>query len=230
MAEIFTIKNVSASEIILDDFGLVIPAGADVDLRDPNAAVISNQLNTFLQAGTLVRTISGNTVSYQNAFIQDFENIKVKDYSTTSGSTAPYAKIDITNGNKLVANGDYYGQHYQLYSSSGSTTNSSTTYTPKIATFFNAPTAGTYKITTSWIYSRNAANSQGYQRLTVDGIAQGVRSEMIFRVYNTAEIRTFVRVYYITLTAGQHTITLDFRNSGGSTTISDADVEIIRVK
>jgi len=63
-----------------------------------------------------------------------------------------------------------------------------------------------------------------------DDIEQGERSELIFRVSNTVEIRSQFRTFYVNLNSyTTHNIKLNFKNSSGSTTISDAIIEIMRV-
>lgn len=188
----------------------------------------AGQIDAFVK-GEIIKLIPGTPTTAQFLILEKYMNVGINGV-TKIGNTTMFGEV-ITGTTSLSGTSDsiIYGTEYQLYAALESTTNSSTTAVPKIATLFDVTKAGTYKITASWLFSRSATNNQGLQQLTVDGVAQGTRSQMIYRVALTTEVRSFVRVYYITLTAGQHTVTLDFWNSAGSTTISDAVVEIIRV-
>ena len=68
MAEIFVIKNDTAGDIELKDFGIIIGPGVSVDLRSQEKAKASTELDTKLAAGDLVRVIDSVEVGYAQAY------------------------------------------------------------------------------------------------------------------------------------------------------------------
>jgi hypothetical protein len=85
MAEIFKIKNTSTNEIELIDFGIIISPNTAEELEDPNRALLSNELNAYLQNGDLQRLINDASVPYNEAFYSTTE-IYGFDSSTIDGS------------------------------------------------------------------------------------------------------------------------------------------------
>lgn len=140
-------------------------------------------------------------------------------------------QLDVSNGNKVVTAGNYYGQEYQLASDTTLTSTNSTTPQTKVSmTTTNLP-AGTYRITVHWIWNRLGNNQTARFDLTLNGTPQGTTSTLTMRPTNTADWYTESRNYFANL-SGVNTITFRYWGSavGNSTSVSDATIELIRVK
>lgn len=97
MAKVFEVYNDTASSIELKDFGIVIPAGAFVDLGDFEKAKLSSELETFIQNGDLVRYYEGHGIDKDDAF-KTFEDLSPgRIESEDFGSKVIQAK-DIADG------------------------------------------------------------------------------------------------------------------------------------
>jgi hypothetical protein len=188
----------------------------------------AGQTEAFIK-DEIIKLIPGTPTEAQFRVLEKYINVGINGV-TKIGDTTMFGDV-ITGTTSLTGTSDsiIYGTEYQKYEALASTTMSNTSAMPKIATLFDVTKAGTYKITASWVWSRSSTNASTYFSMTVNGAAQGTRPTLTYRVSNTADLRAASRIIYITLTAGQHTVTLNCWNSAGSTTISDAVIEIIRV-
>lgn len=147
------------------------------------------------------------------------------------GRNLPYLHIDVSNGNKIVSYGTYYGQEYQLASDTTLTSTNSTTPQTKVSmTTTNLP-AGTYRITVRWIWNRLGNNQTASFDLTLNGTPQGTTSTLTIRPTRTADWYAESRSYFADL-SGVNTILFRYWGSsvGNSTSVSDATIELIRVK
>jgi hypothetical protein len=147
------------------------------------------------------------------------------------GRNLPYLQLDVSNGNKVVTAGNYYGQEYQLASDTTLTSTNSTTPQTKVSmTTTNLP-AGTYRITVHWIWHRLGNNQTARFDLTLNGTPQGTTSTLTIRPTNTADWYSESRSYFANL-SGVNTILFRYWGSavGNSTSVSDATIELIRVK
>jgi len=121
-----------------------------------------------------------------------------------------------------------YGSEFQLAESSGSSTSSATTPQTKVTLTTADLPAGTYRIFASWTWSHSVATSDMRADITLNGTPLGTRSTVQIEVSDTTTIRSDSRVFYSNL-SGVNTILLRYWNEAGSTTISDATIELIRV-
>lgn len=69
MAEIFVVKNKTAGDIELKDFGVIIGPDLSVDLKSTERAKASAELDGYLSGGDLVRVIGDVEVAYAQAFV-----------------------------------------------------------------------------------------------------------------------------------------------------------------
>jgi hypothetical protein len=145
------------------------------------------------------------------------------------GVNLPYAQIDVSNGNKLVMAGNYYGQLFQLAESLGSnTTTSGTPQTKVTLTTSNLPSA-LYRITVAWVGNNNSTNQDMIFDVRLNGVTLGTRGNINVELQDATTYLPFSRVFYRTL-SGVNTILLRYWSDGGTTTtISDATIELIRV-
>ena len=136
--------------------------------------------------------------------------------------------IDVSSGNKLVAGG-YYGQEFQLAESlSLSSTTSNSPQTKLTLTTTDLP-AGKYKIDVGWIGRKSNQSNDMIFDVTLNGTAQGTEDEMNIEVKDSTSRNPYRRVFYLDL-SGVNTIALRYwRESTGTTFISDATIELIRV-
>lgn len=67
MNEVFIVKNQTVSTIELFDFGVLILPDASAELGNFDDALLSEQLQSLLQTGDLVRLVNGAPVAYANA-------------------------------------------------------------------------------------------------------------------------------------------------------------------
>ena len=198
------------------------------ELSDSKYTLFSyNGISTWTPRFTL--TGSSGLVSINND-ISIGGSLRVTNCSSI-GDNLPYAQIDISNGNKLIHKGNYYGQEFQYNQDLTTTTTTQVTpnYTTKcsITTPTSLP-AGKYKITASYGMNKNVTNSDLLSRIQVDGTTLG-------NVHNheLSDGTTWLyasRSMAIVLTAGSHTINLQFsQEANGTLSMRDGYLEIIRV-
>ena len=146
------------------------------------------------------------------------------------GINLPYLQLDVSNGNKVVTAGNYYGQNYQL--ASDLTTTSTTAITPqaKVTMTTTDLPEGTYKITAHWMWSYSSVRDSARFNITIGGVDQGVRTMIEVEPKDTTNIKPLTRIFYKAL-SGVNTIVLNYwsKVETDSTTISDATIELIRV-
>jgi hypothetical protein len=89
--EVFLIKNITASDVELKDFGLIISSGSTIELQNFDKAILSNELDYYLSGNTLVRVVDGNIVDYANAYSNAipnyYDNVLNELYVAKSGAT-----------------------------------------------------------------------------------------------------------------------------------------------
>jgi len=87
MNEIFIVRNASTEEIELKDFGLIISPGIDTELGEFDKASLSDELDSYLQSGNILRIIDGSTASYSEAysFSAPIYNLDVSSLNNTIG-------------------------------------------------------------------------------------------------------------------------------------------------
>lgn len=158
-----------------------------------------------------------------------FGELTIGDVSANIGSNTQNALIDVSNGNQVVTAGGHYGQEWQL--AEDLTTSSTTSNSPQTKltlTTTNLP-AGKYKIDVGWLGTKSNANNDMIFDVTLNGTPQGTRSTMNIEAKDGTSIYPWRRVFYLDL-SGVNTIALRFwRESTGTTTISDATIELMRV-
>lgn len=147
------------------------------------------------------------------------------------GRNLPYLQLDVSNGNKVVTAGNYYGQEYQLASDLGLTSTNSTSPQTKLTMNTTNLPAGTYKVIFHWMWKRNSAANSARFDVQLNGATQGTTGTMEMEAGDTTDWRPETRIFYWLL-SGTNTIT--FRYWGESqpslTSVSDATIELIRVK
>lgn len=146
------------------------------------------------------------------------------------GNNLPYLQLDVSNGKKIVTAGNYYGQEYQLAQDLTATSTSATTPQTKVTmTTTNLP-LGTYKIVVHWMWRRDSASNSA--RFDVSsGTSWGTTTMMEMEAGDTTDFRPETRIFYRSL-SGVNIITFNYWGESGvnSTTVSDATIELIRVK
>lgn len=155
-------------------------------------------------------------------------SLRVTDDSSI-GRNLPYAQIDVSNGNKLVSAGNYYGQEFRstFHTSTTTTTATTPTYTSDTSITGNYP-AGNYRITASYGMNKNVTNSDLLSRIQVDGATLGgihnhELSDGTTWLYTT-------RCLYTTFTEGSHNVDLQFsQEAAGTLSKRDVYLEVIRV-
>ena len=125
----------------------------------------------------------------------------------------------------------YYGQNFQLDSSTSLDTTSSTSPLTKVTMVSEDLPPGLYKITAGWVGSYTNDKNQAMFDVTLNGTPLGTRPEVAYtgpKDGNT--IMVFDRRFYENL-SGVNTILLRYWSSNAlySTTISDAYIELIRI-
>ena len=66
--EVFVVKNNTISDLVVNDFGLIISSGSTIDLGDYDKAIMSDEIDNYLSSGDLIRVINGSDVSYEESF------------------------------------------------------------------------------------------------------------------------------------------------------------------
>lgn len=84
--EVFIIRNVSTNRIEIKDFGLIIPPDVSIDLGNYDHAILSDDLNFYLENGDLIRYIDGSSVSYDKAYEAPYQLADYPSYSYVDGS------------------------------------------------------------------------------------------------------------------------------------------------
>jgi len=117
MGEVFVVTNTTLAAIELKDFGIVIAAGATVDLGSFDQAVLSPRLSTLLADGDLVRYVNGEPVDPVHAFavaypVQQAEIVSVAkwggDYTSIWDANDAIVDADYTKPYEIhVAPGVY---------------------------------------------------------------------------------------------------------------------------
>jgi len=147
------------------------------------------------------------------------------------GRNLPYLQLDVSNGNKVVTAGNYYGQEYQLASALGLTSTNSTSPQTKLTMNTTNLPAGTYKVIFHWMWNRNSAANSARFDVQLNGATQGTTGTMEMEAGDTTDWRPETRIFYWLL-SGANTITFRYwgESVGNSTSVSDATIELIRVK
>ena len=161
-------------------------------------------------------------------------NVSIGGYLTVGncssiGYNLPYAQLDVSNGNRLVKAGGYYGQDLHTYQILDSSSHTSTTPTYNVdASFAETYIGGTYKITASMEVNKSNANGDFIQMIEVDGASLG----NIFRsrVPSTTSYPQITKVIKTALTRGTHSVALrSSQENAGTFTIRDIFIEVIRI-
>ncbi|HPI81865.1 MAG TPA: hypothetical protein PK122_01385 [Candidatus Paceibacterota bacterium] len=84
--EVFIVRNVSTADIEIQDLGLIIISDASLDLGNYDQAILSDDLNFYLESGDLIRYIDGSSVSYDKAYEAPYQLADYPSYSYVDGS------------------------------------------------------------------------------------------------------------------------------------------------
>ena len=156
-------------------------------------------------------------------------SLRVTNCSSTY-QNSPYLAIDISNGNKIINTGDYYGQDYHSYQNIPGSNHTLVTANYHSDGSINNQQfdGGTYKITVSEEINRSVTTGDYLQRIMVDGVILGNISSN--RVLNAANFNQVTKVLTTTLTRGAHTIDLQTsQGNAGTLTFRDVFIEAVRV-
>jgi hypothetical protein len=129
-----------------------------------------------------------------------------------------------------ASTGGIYGSQFKLDSSLSLST--TTSQTPVVKVLMTTPSlpAGTYKITCFWIYNRSTTGSTALFDVSINGTLIGTTPTLIMRSQNPADFYPVVKIFYLAL-SGVNNIALEYYgNTGATTSISDATIELIRVQ
>lgn len=147
------------------------------------------------------------------------------------GRNLPYLQLDVSNGNKVVTAGNYYGQEYQLASALELTSTNSTSPQTKLTMNTTNLPDGTYKVIFHWMWNRNSAANSARFDIQLNGATQGTTGTIEMEAKDTTDWSPETRTFYWAL-SGANTITFRYwgESVGNSTYVSDATIELIRVK
>lgn len=236
----------ATTEIRLDDMTVVI-TGNTVDITD-NASdinyisgVTDTKLNTTLFS-TYTGTTAPATFAVKADAITGTTNVGTGEglYTGITANKLQFktliAGTDITlvpSADSITINASggasIYGSEYQLASSLGVSTTTSTTPQTKVSLSTTILPAGTYKVSVGWIGKHASASNDMRFDVTLNGTSQGTTSTIQIESKDVTTTYPFVRIFYLTL-SGANTIVLRYWNESNSTTISDATIELIRVE
>lgn len=209
--------------------GTTLPANYynKTEINAYSASTLSNINSRVLKSGDIM---TGALVINNNLTITGitkFGNV------TPDVNQQNFAVLDVTT-NKIANSGlkyHVYGSEYQLVSGLASTSTNSITPVIKLSmTTTNLP-VGIYKVTVSWVFSRNSASNSALYDIQLNGTSQGTRNPFSFELSDTTDIRPANSILYLSL-SGINTITLRHwgESAANSTTTSDAKIELIRVE
>ena len=163
--------------------------------------------------------------------------------ATIDDNIIPYYVLGVNKDGILVAgwSGDtqpvvrgnssgVYGSEFQLASALAETTTTSATPQTKVTLTTTDLPSGTYKIFTAWIAGSSSAQNDMIFDVTLNGTPQGTISSMNIESKDIATHNTLSRTFYLSL-SGVNNIVLRYSSESGNTTrISDATIELIRVE
>jgi hypothetical protein len=159
------------------------------------------------------------------------------DVSNTPHGTINFTgdAVSVTDGGSGITNVtinhqplSVYGTQFQVVEDLTVSTTTSTTPVTKIT--LNTPNlpSGTYKVFAHWIWWRSNVTSDALFRIGVNGSSTATTDIRIEAEDATSRYPSS-KVLYLNL-SGTNTLTLDFwGDSGATTSISDATLEIVRV-
>ena len=122
----------------------------------------------------------------------------------------------------------YYGQEFQYAADLSETTSTSQTPLIKVSLTTTDLPQGIYQIIGAWLASHSSTASDMRFDMTLDGSMMGVR-HIQREPKDIDNVYSYYKVYYEQI-SGVHTIALRFWNENNSTTISDATIQLMRVK
>ena len=122
----------------------------------------------------------------------------------------------------------YYGQEFQWAASLEEETSTSKTPQIKVTLTTTDLSQGVYKATFAWMASHSSTSSDMIFDMQLNGDTQGTR-DIHREPKDPANVYSYYRLFYFTL-SGVNDISLRYWNENNSTTISDATIELIRVK
>lgn len=183
------------------------------DLTTLNNIIATHQGNPPVDAGSV--TIDG------------YLTIKTQDSSISDGNLR-LAAIDASGRivNPLVSP-VYFGQHFEYAESLGASTSSALTPQTKVTLTTSNLLTGKYRIYSSWLFSHSNVNNSAIFDVKLNG-STILNQQINVEFKDTLNIYALSVVSYKNLT-GVNTIILQFWNTGTSTTISDAVIELTRV-
>jgi len=231
-------NNLTTSPISIgnsNDFGVVVitdsaylPANATLSVVGGTGQ--TSALQTWKNVGlTNVASISPDGAANFASDVSVGGSLRIGNDSSI-GTDLPYACIDVSNGNKIVKAGNYYGQNFQYAESLSESTTTSTT--PQIKVTLTTPASlplGTYKIT-AVAKGRVASTSSDMRFRVYQGVTPLGTTNINIEPQDTASYYPIVMVHYLTISGAQtFTFRYSSENNGTTTYIVDATLELIRV-
>lgn len=121
-----------------------------------------------------------------------------------------------------------FGKEFQTTSSLASSSTTSTNPETKVGMTTTSLPSGNYKLTVSWVWNHSPANNDAIFDVTQNGSPIGTSTPMNMEPKDSNSYWPNVRIFYLNL-AGTQQFDLRYYNEGGTTTISDAVIELHRV-
>ena len=105
--EVFIVQNVSTNDVEIKDFGLILPTALSIDLGNFDKSYLSEDVDSLLLSGDLVRLIDGSTASYDNSFKMNVETVTppssfISLYQTVAQTGITTTHTDINWGGQRV--------------------------------------------------------------------------------------------------------------------------------
>ena len=180
----------------------------------------------------ILKLIPNEPTAQEYEILEGYMNVGI-DSMTKVGDTSILGNISTgTTTLTGITDATVYGSELHLVTASASTSTTSTTPVTKIEMITDNLQDGMYKVSVAWLGSYSNDKNFAQYDVVVNGVPQGVRSTMQFsQPKDTNPVIPFYKVLYIPL-SGVNTILLRYWSSHQLyiNTISDATVEIIRIK
>lgn len=204
-----------------------VQAGDITKIYVDGSLAIRDASITLLKSTKADITYVDGSLSLRDASITTLNLKDIQIDSSISRIDNVNAIQDVSIAALFAAGSGVYGSNYQLASDLTSTTTSATTPQPKVTLTTPSLPLGTYRILAHWLWSHNVTYSDMRANITVNGTAQGTQTISI-ELSDAATVHDGTRIHYVSL-SGINTIVLNYWNEAGSTTMSDATIELIRV-
>ena len=194
--------------------------------RDSSILVLRNTditINASLGIRPLTTYVDGslNLKVNKTLFDSSIAAITLKDINQDTSIAGAYTSI----------NSRIYGNEYQLAQDLSLSSTTSTSPQAKVTMTTSDLPSGTYKIVAHWMWNRNSTANSARFDITLNGATQGTTGTMEMEAGDVTDWRPETRIFYWLL-SGTNTITFRYwgESVGNSTSVSDATIELIRVK